>query len=402
MYSYNNSFIKKIISVLFLLITILGFFYLCCSYKSNNTRKNQSPFSLEEKQKKSVNARFYKCKSDGVTSVKSICHFVETYPNEIFIGDSIFVTIKAKNLSDSPIVYGSCILHYTLLIADFDNDLCMEKLKSYQDDVNAYYDDIKNNKLFPIITPQRMEGIGIPFKIEPNSTIIEDRYRFEIPYLNQWGEPYWRQMIQTLPKQGIRLNLLLFIREYEELALIPITIKPRPDSEMKLLDNWYNNLNSIGIGIPSQTCSEYEFEFPIDTTCSFIKLRGNNWFYKPYKLNLFCSHEQGFFKPSIINAPATIQGWRDLESSLAPSTMRDEIQITRMILEYYNSNENEQDKKLLEIETWLKSLPPVQSSFFAKRYILIDDPFFKNSSQKLKSVLDRFNPTLSSVNGNEQ
>jgi len=66
-------------------------------------------------------------------------------------------------------------------------------------------------------------------------------------------------------------------------------------------------------------------------------------------------------KPSDPNNPTTLAGWRELEASLVPSTMRDEVRLVRLQLEFYAASAGEdsaQAKKYLL--DWLKSLPTPQ------------------------------------------
>ena len=66
-------------------------------------------------------------------------------------------------------------------------------------------------------------------------------------------------------------------------------------------------------------------------------------------------------KPSDPNNPTTLDGWRKLEASLVPSTMRDEVRLTRLQLEYYSAKKGEASENAKnELVEWLQSLPEVQ------------------------------------------
>ena len=374
--------------LIFVLLAILSFY---CLFRSSfsKVRNNQidSQNQTDYLSKGILEVEFQPCKSDRTDRTGAIRHYAEVYPDEIYAGDSIYVVIKAKNLSDAPVEYAAYILHYSLLIADCDGVECQQRFKAYQDNVKSYYDDIKKNKLIPILTPTRMVAVGIPFKIEAHSAVAVDKRRFEIPYLNQWRSPYWRRTLQTLDPQGTTVNLLLFIREYDELALIPIKIKPRPDHEMRLLDKWHTEMSKQEdfLFVPE----DLEWEPSADKKISFISIHGNSFFPSRVPIAYFNGRD-GFYKPSSSNAPKTIQDWRDLESSLVPSTMRDEIRMTRLLLEYYDASGEKQDKKLEEIKSWLESLPAVQSSILVRYYDAPKDSPLYESAQKIKPVIEKF------------
>lgn len=377
----------KVFTIIILCILIFVLLALRSSFSKVGNKQIDPQDQTDYLSKGVLEVEFLPCKSERADRTGSIRHYAEIYPDEIYVGDSIYVVLKAKNLSDAPVEYGCHILHYTLSIADFDAAECQQRLKAYQENVNAYYDDIKSNKLILILTPSRMVDIGVPFKIAAHSDVVVDKRRFEIPYLNQWRSPYWRRTLQTLDPQGTTVNLLLFIREYDELALIPIKIKPRPDHEMRLLDKWHTEMSKQEdfLFVPE----DLEWEPSADKKISFISIHGNSFFPSRFPIAYFNGRD-GFYKPSSSNAPKTIQGWRDLESSLVLSTMRDEIRMTRLLLEYYDASGEKQDKKLEEIKSWLESLSAVQSSILARYYDAPKDSPLYESAQKIKPVIERF------------
>jgi hypothetical protein len=70
-------------------------------------------------------------------------------------------------------------------------------------------------------------------------------------------------------------------------------------------------------------------------------------------------------KPSDPNNPTTLAGWRELEAKFAPSTVRDEITLTRLQLEYYNAeNDAETDAALDRLIAWLNALDPTQRAAY--------------------------------------
>ncbi|MDD3469348.1 MAG: hypothetical protein PHE53_05130 [Thermoguttaceae bacterium] len=61
--------------------------------------------------------------------------------------------------------------------------------------------------------------------------------------------------------------------------------------------------------------------------------------------------------PGNPNCPETWQGWKELEESLTPSTMRDEIRMTRIVIQYCDT---EDSKVLDELTEWLQNMSEIQ------------------------------------------
>ena len=70
-------------------------------------------------------------------------------------------------------------------------------------------------------------------------------------------------------------------------------------------------------------------------------------------------------KPSDPNNPTTLEGWQKLEAQLSPSTMRDEIRLTRLQLEYYSADSEERSEYWKnELVNWLSTLPESQRTAY--------------------------------------
>ena len=102
----------------------------------------------------------------------------------------------------------------------------------------------------------------------------------------------------------------------------------------------------------------------------------------------------GVRKPSDPNNPTTLEGWRELEASLIPSTMRDEVRLTRLQLEYYSAKKggaSEQAKA--ELVDWLESLPEVQqrrmtTSLVSKMHEFYDSPLRDKNRELMRALYD--------------
>ncbi|MGL6196997.1 MAG: hypothetical protein ACRC2T_19465, partial [Thermoguttaceae bacterium] len=67
--------------------------------------------------------------------------------------------------------------------------------------------------------------------------------------------------------------------------------------------------------------------------------------------------------PGDPNCPETWQGWKELEESLTPSTMRDEIRLTRILIQYCDT---EDEAVLTELKDWFKDMNEIQRTVMAK------------------------------------
>ena len=154
-----------------------------------------------------------------------------------------------------------------------------------------------------------------------------------------------------------------------------ILIKPRPANEMALLNKWYKNTPEklfprVDGNRKVPNLEDYDLK---SSGKSDIKIGWNK--YDPW---LFI--RLGNRKPSDPNNPTTLDGWRKLEASLIPSTMRDEIRLTRLQLEYYSSQKGEASEKAkAELIDWLKSLPEVQRTIMTTFLVSKMNDFYRTS-----------------------
>jgi hypothetical protein len=135
-----------------------------------------------------------------------------------------------------------------------------------------------------------------------------------------------------------------------------ILIKPRPANEMALLERWYKNTPEElfpVVGGGRKIPRDMDLKSSGRSDIRIGRNRFDPWMFV----------RLGNRKPSDPNNPTTLDGWRKLEASLIPSTMRDEVRLVRLQLEYYAANAGEdaaQAKK--ELVDWLRSLPAPQQT----------------------------------------
>ncbi len=78
---------------------------------------------------------------------------------------------------------------------------------------------------------------------------------------------------------------------------------------------------------------------------------------------MIVSLRQGNRYPGPPNTPETWQGWKELEESITPSTMRDEIRLTRILIQYCDTKD---EKVLDELKEWFVGMNEIQRTCMAK------------------------------------
>jgi len=276
-----------------------------------------------------------------------IRHFIEIFPKEIYFGDTIYLAAYDENVSTEVIEnfvdYGNIPMH-AYLPGEFTLSTSA---------VHKSYNWI----------PERT-GVSACYALvekvlQPGEKRLYRRTCLEFPPLDDWEEPFWKELRDNMPPEGITCHLHIKYKHSDRLRGLTIEvnqeilIKPRPENEMALLEKWYKNtpkkLFPKVDGIP------HDMDF-LSSGQSDIQIDGNT-----YDPRMFIS--LGNRKPSDPNNPTTLEGWRQLEASLVPSTMRDEVRLTRLQLEYYSAKKRKASENAKnELVQWLKSLPEVQRS----------------------------------------
>ena len=283
------------------------------------------------------------------------------YPQSFYFGDTIYYGNFLENKTDQvipdqihnsiyPVQYSKNGLIFTTSRLDVDD----EKLKECQ--------CIPEQRAFTTtaLTYHKTD-------MEPRETRIFALARIELPPLDELKTPFWQNLQESLPPEGMQCQLTSHDIDYRSIGIellrrgskdFDITIKPRPDYETNLLNQWYDNTPQELFPIITNDTKKMK------TISFFVTQSGKNFV-------IIGEEEKGEFlnqiqfpgnrKPGDPNMPVNIKDWMLLEKSLEPSTMRDEIQFTRMRLEYIAAKDSHlKQKKLDELVKWLESLPRLQ------------------------------------------
>jgi len=331
----------------------------------------------------------------------AVRHTIEIFPNEIYFGDTIYLIAYGENISTETVKNFPYSIWYEYTSGDFTLTSTMSQNKYHWIPEFAWTvsgcSDVEYRDLQP--------GEKRPYRM----------HYLEFPPLEDWDTPFWTEVREKLTQDGVKLELRM-MESWFDLALsisnkrgeyssvettLEILIKPRPESEMALLEQWFKST-------PEKLFPKVDLysKVPHDSSLkssgqSDIVLNGTR--YDPW---LFI--RLGNRKPSDPNNPTTLDGWRKLEASLVPSTMRDEVRLTRLQLEYYSAKKGEASENTKnELVEWLQSLPEIQRNFFlgflvGTMYNIAHSrdnpekptPLSDKNRELIRAIYDMLDPTL--------
>jgi len=279
----------------------------------------------------------------------------DMYPDEIYFGDTIYLITYDINISDN-------------IIRGF-NDSSAEisgastvTITSDASHLQYSWKGESSSRSWDDNTPGGLRDLI------PGEKRAAFKHYLEFPPLEDWGDPFWKEIQEKVSPDGVKCILTMTCRhhwhpdepweEYIETSEYKveqeILIKPRPENEITLLEKWYKNTpKKLFPEVKGNRKIPYEMDL---RSSGRSNITVGWWAYDPW---LFI--RLGNRKPSDPNNPQTLDEWRQLEASLTPSTMRDEVRLTRLQLEFYSAQKGEASEKAKnELVEWLKSLPEVQ------------------------------------------
>lgn len=316
---------------------------------------------------------------------------VVAFPKRLSVGDTFYLAIYNKNLSDKRI-------KYTLSPYFYISPMLSSSLTS---EIYQWKEEVVNRIRFLLLPEEHI--------LEPGAERISRSCSWEFPPLEDWNEPFWKELREKLPPEGASCQLRFSLTTTEirdDLStvdsshdvVLDLWVAPRSEKETQLLEGWLHSTpvdllpNDVGDrkepkkreGLQgnvdrkdkiSEEILDLRMECLQGSEESKIKIGENRW--DPW---LFI--RTGNRKPSDPNNPTTLKGWRELENQLSPSTMRDEVRLTRLQLEYYSaSSQKKREEAKKELVDWLRSLPQAQrtsmvSSLKSKEFL------FRNTKLK--------------------
>ena len=266
-----------------------------------------------------------------------IRHTIDVYPTEAYFGDTIYITETFENISDVD-------------IPDFD------KTGSDVWDMPGFHLSISSPQLEekyrwsfenPTGSTACREGVFEPLKA--GEKFCAKFLYPELCPLEAYDAPFWKELREKLPPEGIVCTLEIEAKDKFKVAQ-DVLVKPRPAEETALLEKWYKNTPEELL--PTHYDGALRNNGASNIRLSSIPLKTYDpWIFIP----------AGYRKPSNPNNPTTVEGWRRLEANLVPSTMRDQIRLARLHVEYCATRDPDEAIKVKkEYDEWLASLPEVQ------------------------------------------
>lgn len=221
--------------------------------------------------------------------------------------------------------------------------------------------------------------------LAPGERRINWRGFCEVPPLEDWNAPFFKELREKLRDAPdgvpVRLTPGFFGSDGEPIS-IPLVVKERPDAETRRLEDWLaatpkRLLPIIDEANRKRLRSE---ELPPNPRGG-VRVAGRS--FDPRAFVRF-----SFRKPNRPNAPRALTGWRKLEADFAPSTLRDEIILTRLQLEYYDAPDGEaSDAALKALVDWLQNRPEPQRDVMSATLLENSDHFRKTPLQKKSATL---------------
>ena len=133
-----------------------------------------------------------------------------------------------------------------------------------------------------------------------------------------------------------------------------MVVKLRNEKEMAMVDKWYHD--TPGKFFPVFVDEKYLNKVPPKT---FREESGKTILgYRPWTFQNI-----GNRYPGDPNVPTTWQGWKKLEENITPSTMRDEIHLTRIMVQY---SATKRAAVLKELKDWFANMNEIQRTVMAK------------------------------------
>jgi hypothetical protein len=297
------------------------------------------------------------------------------YPNEMFFGDTVYHQFARKNETKKPIY----IYPADTPISDLGHFVSTRLFTVSVDWMVERYVCV------PDVYRHRNKSVSYASaNIQPNEELTTAN-QFELPSLESaFNHPFWQKVLDKLKSQDVVCTVTFSSsdcvhntgevnpksREQKKYSH-KLLIKLRPTKEQQLFEKWFKDtpqkfLPPVFSGeIPNMHWWYSDNE--VFAVTGYRKSGGNFVEVAGKKYSPWNFIRDGNRKPPAQICPRDIAGWIKLEKDLQPSTMRDEIKLTRMLLKYFDQNNNKdlQKNKRNEIVTWIKSLPAPQQMCMA-------------------------------------
>jgi len=293
---------------------------------------------------------------------------VRGYPNAVQFGDSVYLICTFKNVGKLPIE--GVIMNYQYFFDDYRSRYFRCDLVTSQ---GVFYE------FFPEDMGARRSmdrGPTPSAPLLPGESRVMYVHAFEFPPLEDIRHVFWEKLLGELEADGIKCTMCFTTKRLyvdprlshtcptvmERILYHDILIKPRLKKEMDLLNQWLDKSKQEHLPVVGLTNNTPSFKYPFSNN-QFSANDGNKIIVGGEGHNPWLFIRIGNRKPPAHLCPATWQGWKELEESITPSTMRDEIRLTRILIQYCDT---EDAKVLTELKEWFAGMNEVQRTVMAK------------------------------------
>jgi len=295
------------------------------------------------------------------------------YPSELFFGDTCYCQVTRTNNTKEPFVVQDTLPVSQISIPGYQDTWFIISTEGIEEDYT----------IVPEVCMHRDNSWSTGEAYVRPGTSLPTSYPLELPPLEAMEHPFWEKLREKMTPEGIKCTLSIKLperyvtnrRKYSRQMMSQIKysprytvitheflIKPRPEKELALLDIWLRDTTKQFLPPLSRTLGEWDTQEWRDFEKNGYRQSGDNFvIINGQKYNPWCFIRDGNRKPPAPICPTTPEGWLELENSLVPSTMRDEIRFSRMLMDYFGAKGDVQVQKRDELVQWLKSLPEPQS-----------------------------------------
>ena len=299
------------------------------------------------------------------------------FPDVIRFGDPVYVAVYVENTASKP-------LEILSNLDDKVNDpLCFSITSSEIPDAEArcYFEK-----------QTRGEGFLVPPRVTlaPGERRLWSRFVVEVPPLEDFDAPFYSALEKKIAQAPVSCDLNFNfeiltpatpgpqdVRKVQ--GRLSVLVERRPEKETATLRRWLAKTAEANLLPRVDGAQKVSWRDDPDSFDQPATLTSYLWF-DAYPFSPWAFIRPGARKPSTPNNPTTLAGWRRLEAEFAPSTLRDEITLTRLQLEYYDAPRGEKSEAALQtLVAWLQNRPEPQrlvlTDFLLSRRYYFDGAF---------------------------
>jgi len=256
---------------------------------------------------------------------------IDTYPDKICFGDYVYVMITLKNRTDKP---------QKFLV--FNTEVYSHTQYGIKMTINDTEDVLRYPVLFEEESNTVADRIRTPFIVSAGDEVVVYRERLQFPPLEDIDMEFWKNVASAISNgksKELYLTCQCQLDKPKDQAPIAVTvrkafiIKQRNEKEEQLLRTWYSQSPEeiFPVTKDGRKYGKGESGSPVYLQDKIIKVK--NYQLHPAYFVSWANRTppQGF-------CPETWQGWKELEESFSPSTIRDEIRLTRIIIQFHRDN----------------------------------------------------------------